>query len=312
MNVCTVGIDTSCYASSVACVDGNGIVFQKKTMLSVDPGERGLRQSDAVFLHVRNLEPLVRELFLALSGKEIQNFCVSTQPTDEEGSYMPVFLAGLTAATAAASALGLPLMRTSHQRGHVRAALLGNEALLTRNSFLALHLSGGTTDVLEVCLCDRRIAGVRRIGGSEDLHIGQFVDRVGVRLGLPFPAGPSLEELAERAAARNIKIPAALHGLRCSFSGPETEAQRLIDGGAEPCELAYAVYDCMARTVNKLLSAANAKDVLLCGGVSGSALFLSLLAGRTNTRVFTAKPGLSGDNAVGVALIGKDMWGAAV
>ena len=312
MNTCTIGIDTSCYASSVACVDGNGIVFQKKTMLSVDSGERGLRQSDAVFLHVRNLEPLVRGLFSAASGKDIRSICVSTQPTDEEGSYMPVFLAGLTAASAAASALNLPLIRTSHQRGHVRAALWGHDELLTKDRFLALHLSGGTTDLLEVRLRDKRIVSVRRIGGSEDLHIGQFVDRVGVRLGLPFPAGPSLEDLAQRAALRNIKIPAALQGLRCSFSGPETEAQRLIDGGAEPCEIAYAVYDCMARTVNKLLSAADAAEILLCGGVAGSALFLSLLAGRTSARVFTAPPELSGDNAVGVALIGRDEQEAAV
>lgn len=312
MNTCTIGIDTSCYASSVACVDGNGIVFQKKTMLSVDSGERGLRQSDAVFLHVRNLEPLVRGLFSAASGKDIRSICVSTQPTDEEGSYMPVFLAGLTAASAAASALNLPLIRTSHQRGHVRAALWGHDELLTKDRFLALHLSGGTTDLLEVRLRDKCIVSVRRIGGSEDLHIGQFVDRVGVRLGLPFPAGPSLEDLAQRAALRNIKIPAALHGLSCSFSGPETEAQRLIDGGAEPCEIAYAVYDCMARTVNKLLSAADVAEILLCGGVAGSALFLSLLAGRTSARVFTTPPELSGDNAVGVALIGRDEQEAAV
>lgn len=312
MNACTIGMDTSCYASSVACVDGNGIVFQKKTMLSVESGERGLRQSDAVFLHVRNLEPLVRELFLAASEKEVQNICVSTQPTDAEDSYMPVFLAGLTVASAASSALKLPLLRTSHQRGHIRAALLGNEMLLHRDRFLALHLSGGTTDLLEVRLHDKRIDSVRRVGVSDDLHIGQFVDRVGVRLGLPFPAGPSLEELARCATQKIIKIPAALRGLNCSFSGPEAEAQRLIDGCAEPCELAYAVYDCMARTVGKLLLAANAQEVLLCGGVAGSQLFRDLLEERTKAELLTARPGLSGDNAVGVALIGMDRQEAAV
>lgn len=312
MNACTIGIDTSCYASSVACVGDSGIVFQKKTMLSVGSGERGLRQSDAVFLHVRNLEPLVQDLFTAVSGKPIQNICVSTQPTDAEESYMPVFLAGLTVSTAAASALGLPLLRTSHQRGHIRAALLGNEDLLLRDRFLALHLSGGTTDLLEASASEKRITGVVRIGGSDDLHIGQFVDRVGVRLGLPFPAGPSLEVLARRASVRNIKIPTALSGLNCSFSGPETEAQRLIDRETEPSEIAYAVYDCMARTIGKLLRAANATDILLCGGVAGSALFFELLAERTNAGVFTAKPGLAGDNAVGVALIGRDMRRASV
>lgn len=303
-----IGFDTSCYATSVACVSEEGVVFQRKTMLPVVSGERGLRQSDGVFLHVRALEPLVSELFSALADRTVAAVAVSEKPTDAAQSYMPVFLAGVLAARTASAAREAPLVKTSHQRGHIRAALVGNESLMKRDRFLALHLSGGTTDLLAVRSKNGRLARIERTGGSDDLHIGQFVDRVGVRLGLPFPAGAELEKLAGKARSQNVKIPASVRDLRCSFSGPESQAQRLIDGGAEPAELAYGVYDCMARSIARLIDHAGTEDVLLCGGVSGSKLLIELLASRTGARLYTAAEGLSGDNAVGVALLGMEAW----
>ncbi|MDO4573483.1 MAG: O-sialoglycoprotein endopeptidase [Clostridia bacterium] len=290
----------------MACVDKDGIVFQRKTMLSVASGERGLRQSDGVFLHVRHLESLFNELFDAACGRPIAAVAVSARPTDAPDSYMPVFLAGVAGAAAAAGALRVPLIKTSHQRGHIRAALLGNEVLLKERSFLALHLSGGTTDMLRVETERGRIAAVERIGGSEDLHVGQMVDRVGVGLGLDFPAGPALECLARQALRRNIRLPAAVRGLTCSFSGPESQAQRLMAGGAERAEIAFGVYDCIARTVGRLIEAAGASEALLVGGVAGSALLTELLARRTQAKLRRSETGLSGDNAVGVALLGLE------
>ena len=306
MNSVVVGVDTSCYATSVACVQNTGIVFQKKTMLSVAEGERGLRQSDGVFLHVRSLAPMIEELFAAVRGLPVAAVAVSVKPTGAPDSYMPVFLAGRASAAAISAALGVPLIETNHQWGHIRAALLGNEALMEQDSFAALHLSGGTTDLLRVKQTQRVIRSVTALGGSSDLHIGQFVDRVGVRLGLPFPAGPALEALAVQAAERSVRIPASVNGLSVSFSGAETQAQRLIDSGCDPAEAAYAVYDCMARTVGRMLTHTGESDALLCGGVSGSKLFLELLKKRTEVRLHVSPCGLSGDNAVGVALYGLD------
>lgn len=307
-----IGFDTSCYATSVAGVDADGIVFQRKTMLPVVSGERGLRQSDGVFLHVRNLEPLTRELFAAIDGRSVAAVAVSAAPTDAPDSYMPVFLAGVASAAAAAGALRVPLLKTSHQRGHVRAALLSNEALMSRAQAAALHLSGGTTDLLDLRFRDGRLERIDRTGGSDDLHIGQLVDRVGVRLGLDFPAGPALEALAFRAQARDIKLPASVRGCRCSFSGPESQAQRLIDRGADGAEIAYGIYDCMARTIGRMIENAGAREVLLCGGVAGSELFLRLLAARTHASLYASERKLSGDNAVGTALLAMDYAEAAL
>lgn len=281
-------------------------------MLSVPLGERGLRQSDAVFQHVRNLPPLVEALLSAVERDSISAVAVSAKPTGAEESYMPVFLAGKLAATSITASLNVPLFETTHQAGHVRAALLGQEEQFSESPFLAMHLSGGTTDLLLVHREDGLIGKIERIGGCEDLHAGQFVDRVGVKLGLSFPSGVALEQLAQNATDTTIKLPSSVKGLNCSFSGQESQCQRLIDSGAERQTVAYAVYDCMARTFAKQLSNAFAetgcKTALLSGGVSGSLLLRELIKQRLGIDLFYAKSGLSADNAVGTALLAQDYF----
>lgn len=312
MRTLHIGVDTSCYTTSLACVDATGIVFDQRTMLSVPMGERGLRQGDGVFQHVKNLPPLIDALFAGIDRARIASIAYSARPVDAPGSYMPVFLAGRMAASALADALGVPCRPFSHQAGHVRAALLGNEALLAHERIFAFHLSGGTSDILDVRLEAGRIRAISRIGGSSDLHAGQLVDRIGVRLGLPFPCGRALEELARDARDRSVRIPASVRGHACSFSGAESALQRLLaedPAAIEPGAAAYAVYDCLARTVGKLISQLpDGVPVLLGGGVSSSGLLKQLLGQRTPRAFDAAQPQLSGDNAVGTALLGRDAW----
>lgn len=313
MKTLFLGVDTSNYTTSVSCVSTEGIVFERRTMLSVPLGERGLRQSDAVFQHVRNLPKLIEPMLQEVDRGAIRAVAVSSKPTAAQESYMPVFLAGKLAAVAIASSLGVPLYETTHQAGHVRAALLGQETLVSESPFLAMHLSGGTTDLLLVRREDGLIGEIDRIGGCDDLHAGQFVDRVGVRLGLPFPSGISLEALARTAGDHSIKLPSSVKGLNCSFSGQESQCQRLIiEGGAEESAVAYAVYDCMVRTFGKLLTNAftetGCQTALLSGGVSGSLLLRELLQQRLKHKLFYAQSGLSSDNAVGTALLARDRF----
>ncbi len=311
-----LGVDTSCYTTSLALIDENGIVHDKRTVLYVAKNERGLRQSDAVFEHTRNLSIMIPELLKQLDCSRIAAVGVSRAPKDDEGSYMPVFLSGLIAARSIASALNVPLYENSHQSGHIRAALYKNEALM-QAPFLGLHISGGTTELFRA----EGYHNVKPVGGTSDLSAGQFVDRVGVSLGLGFPAGADLEKLAREAdISAAPKLPARIKGLECSFSGVETMAQRLISEGVGKNELAYCVYDCLARTFIKLIIAAcdseNLSAVLLAGGVMSSALLRELLfvrlkrAERDDIKLFFGENRLSSDNAVGAALIARDVWKA--
>lgn len=308
-----IGIDTSNYTTSVACIDNGSVLFDKRTVLAVDKGQRGLRQSEALFQHNRNLPPLIRMLFSAIDSKSVSAVGISVSPTDRKDSYMPVFLAGRMAAECIADALHVPMIETTHQFGHIRAASIGNETLLEQGRFLAVHLSGGTTDMLDTTVDGQRKITVVPIGTSSDLHAGQFVDRVAVAMGTPFPGGPHLEELATRAKEKTLRIPSSVKKLDISFSGAEACAIRSIER-ISPDEVAWGVYDCIARTLVKwLLNASEltgCKTVLISGGVASSRLLRDLLKERINGKlsVYFGQPAYSSDNAIGTAMIAYDTF----
>ena len=304
-----LGIDTSCYTTSVACFGETGVLYDGRTVLPVQKGDRGLRQSEGVFLHTRQLPPLVEEAFQTVSPDGIVAVAVSRAPVDREDSYMPVFLTGVGVGRALAASLRVPLLSLDHQSGHIRAALIGNEALMDE-PFYAVHLSGGTTDLLSVKAKGPGAFSIEPLGRSEDLHAGQLVDRVGVLLGCGFPAGKEMEALARQAGDKDVRIPSSVRGLHCSLSGAETAAKRALDRGRTAAEVAYGVYDLLARTLTKLLTNAAAahgeRPVLLCGGVASSLLLRELLRERCPLPLFFGESRFSSDNAVGVAALGFD------
>ncbi len=301
-----LGVDTSCYRTSLALADAGGIVAQAGRLLDVPEGARGLRQSDALFQHVKRLPALMEEMMAGAQGA-VDAVAFSEKPRPADDSYMPVFMAGTSLAKSVAALLHVPQIATTHQQGHLRAALVGTDL---EKDFVAVHLSGGTTEILRV----GDGLDIRLLGGTADISAGQLVDRTGVALGLGFPAGPGLEALAERGEPRSI-LPVSVRGMQASFSGAEAAVMRLIESGAAAENVAAEVYSLLARTLARLVSqaagATGLTDVLLAGGVASSGLLRALLPERLRrlneaVRVQWARPELSGDNAAGVALIGCD------
>ena len=313
MTRAVIGLDTSCYTTSCAAVTAEGeIIASCRKLLPVAAGERGLRQSEAVFAHVRQLPGLMEELAAHTRGTEIAAVCASRTPRDAEDSYMPVFQVGDAQARSLAAVLGVPCFASTHQRGHIYAARVGSG--IAPGDLLAVHLSGGTTEVLSL-----RGEDLTLLGGTADLHAGQLVDRAGVAMGLPFPAGPYLEELARKGRSA-AKLPVSMEkdSLAAHLSGAETQVQRWIKAGETPREdIAREIYDFLARTVARLVLCAAEKtgigQALIAGGVASSALFRELLTSRVgkqdpSLRVCFGRPEYSGDNAVGAALIGAEKW----
>lgn len=306
-----LGIDTSCYATSVALCGGaaEGLFFQARRMLAVPVGERGLMQSEAVFQHVTHLPALLETMLRAHPHMQVQAVCASERPRPNPDSYMPVFRAGEGTARAVAAALRVPFFATSHQQGHLRAARVGT-GLNADTPLLSLHVSGGTTEVLT-----SRDTALTLLGGTGDLHAGQLIDRVGVAMGLPFPAGPHLEKLAAQGEAAS-RLSTSVRGLTCHFSGAETRALTWLADGVYAREtIAAEVFSCVARQLARLVLAGCAltglEDALLGGGVMASHLIrqeLSVRVAKRNRRIrlYFARPELSGDNAVGVGLIGLE------
>ncbi len=265
-----LGIDTSCYTTSVAFLDEWGnLVADERRILKVKQQECGLQQSEMVYQHVRALPDLLEKVLLP--DYEVVGIGVSERPRPLADSYMPAFLVGLGTARTLAKALQVKLHLQSHQENHLLAGLWSAKDFKSER-FIMLHASGGTTDVLLVEGRGKNYS-LTQVGGSSDLHAGQFIDRVGVALGLQFPAGAALEKLAGNAQA-SVALPVSVKGNTCSLSGPATHALRLLEKGVDKGGLALGVEECLGRTFGKMLAnvaeSKEVQDVLLVGGVSAN------------------------------------------
>ena len=305
-----LGIDTSCYTTSCAAVSCDGrLLVSEKMLLPVGPGERGLRQSDGVFAHIRQFPTVLQRVYDQIGGLAVCAVGVSEKPTDAEKSYMPVFQVGVSFAQSLATAHHAMLVKTTHQRGHIEAAQIERETL--EPPYTALHVSGGTTEFLHVA----KDGHVQRFYSSLDLHAGPLFDRVGVRLGLPFPAGQYMEKIA--VGLKPVGRYAAIANEKgICLSGAEAAAMRDIENNSIPNgQVAAELYDMLARLIVKTMVRFQIppERMLVIGGVASSLL----LRQRVIERLKKEKLPLSihfgnelfcSDNAAGIAVIGLNEW----
>ena len=301
-----LGIDTSNYTTSVSIMTLDGeLVANLKRPLPVKAGERGLRQSDAVFAHIVNIPELMQQARELLSDMEIVSVGVSATPRNQKGSYMPCFLSGVACAESIAAALGVKLYRFSHQCGHIMAAIYSSGHFdLLEKEFGAFHISGGTTELVRVTPTDNGF-GAEIIGGTADLNAGQVIDRIGVYLGMRFPAGPSLEALASENTGKLPKKKVSVKGMTINLSGLENMAIKLYGDTGDAALTAAFVFDHIGRSICEVLGAYTEKygnsKVVCAGGVMCNSIIKEMLARRFD--VCFAEPAMSSDNAVGIAAL---------
>ena len=302
-----LGIDTSNYTTSAALYDTQSSqIVQSKMLLPVKPGEKGVRQSDAVFHHTVQLPQVISSLKEKLGGfSGIDAIGVSSRPRNVEGSYMPCFHVGLSSAHILSDLLNVPLTEFSHQEGHIAAALYSSGRLdLMKGQFIALHVSGGTTEALMV-----RGSGsgfdCELIASSLDLKAGQAIDRTAVMMGLPFPGGVHLEKLAEECTDP-VRYKPTMRGCDCSLSGIENKCRKLMEEGASRQYISKfcltAVMNSIAGMTDALVGKYGELPLLYAGGVMSNAMIRRELLSRHRTANFAA-PEFSCDNAAGVAVL---------
>ena len=299
-----LGIDTSNYTTSVAIYNSDkNTVNHTKRLLPVKVGSIGVRQSDAVFLHTKALPELISKV---LEDKpSIASIGVSVKPRDLEDSYMPCFLAGLNAAHSAAMVKNCNLWHFSHQRGHIAAALWSSNSLnLINNKFLSFHLSGGTTELLLVTPDEDLVIKCDIVGNTLDLNAGQIIDRVGVMLGLNFPAGPQLEQLALKSNEK-FKTNVFVKDGNCSLSGIENQCKKMLIDGVDKASICKFALESIYNAVTKMCDYAKSKfgdlPIVFAGGVMSNSILRERLSQRYNS--YYALPEFSSDNAVGIAVL---------
>lgn len=300
-----LGIDTSNYTTSVALYnDKDNSVVNLKQLLPVKSGEKGIRQSDAVFHHTVQLPQLIKKVFDDRDIK-IKSVGVSTKPCNIDNSYMPCFLTGMSVATGISSALNIPMHEFSHQDGHITAALYSSNKLdLIGKKFIAFHVSGGTSQALLV-EPDGKYFKTTLISDSLDLKAGQAVDRVGVMLGLDFPCGPELEKLALQSSAEYKKIKVFRRDGFFSLSGVENKCKKMLDDGEKPEDIALFclnyIYSALEDCVVEITQNFGELPIIFSGGVMSNTIIKNKL--KEKFTAYFAEPQYSSDNACGVAIL---------
>lgn len=297
-----LGIDTSNYTTSVAA-SGEGVEENIRQLLLVKQGERGLRQSDAVFQHLKTFPELFSNLSQKVDFKKVKAIGVSTRPRSAEGSYMPVFLAGEGYAKVCSKSLSVPLYTFSHQDGHIMAGIVScNSYELLKKKFISVHLSGGTSEILLTEFNGYNF-DCEIIGGTKDISAGQLIDRVGVKMGLKFPCGKELEEISNKADAK-ISLPVNVSDAYFNFSGIETKTLSLV-GNSENSILAKSLFVSISKALEKALvfciKKYSVEDILIVGGVASNKLIKSYITKNLSAKIHFATASLSCDNALGIA-----------
>ena len=309
-----IGIDTSCYTTSIAAITLNReIVFNEKIMLNVKNGERGLRQSDAVFQHIKNFGDISERLkkHIHKKGYKVEMICASAKPRDVEESYMPVFEVGKNFAKTMAAIFDCEMLETTHQENHIAASLYGcDKEDLER--FISVHMSGGT---MEILLTEKGDKGYKTeiVGGTKDISFGQLIDRVGVKMGYDFPAGKYVDKnalLCKEEVASGLKT--SVKDGYMNISGLENQVYKLMEE-KDKYYVSKAVMNAAIKSLEKALRFVcdkySIEDVVFVGGVASSKYIsekLSKKLQRNNINSFFTDGAYSSDNACGCAIIGLD------
>ncbi|WP_069649740.1 hypothetical protein [Caloranaerobacter ferrireducens] len=307
-----LGIDTSAYTTSVAVLNDDGkIIIDLRKLLKVKKGSLGLRQQEAVFQHINNLPEIFNRIANEIEVNKIKTVSASVKPRSITDSYMPVFKVAQGHAFILAKVLGADYKEFSHQDGHIAAGILSC-TIQHLERFLALHISGGTTELLLIENKNNNFS-IEQIGGTLDISAGQLIDRIGVELGLPFPCGPYLDELSISGSFIEKDIPVSTNTTWINFSGPETFFKRIIKQHIDrPENVALALFNCIARSLSNIIEEAirvfKINNILVVGGV-GSNIYIRKkleddIVNKGIGKLFFPDRKFCTDNAIGIAYLG--------
>jgi N6-L-threonylcarbamoyladenine synthase len=325
-----LGIETSCDETAAAVVrvgvDGRAEVLSSivASQIAVHAAYGGVVPEIAARGHVEIIDSVILQAmaeagvgFPALDG------VAATAGPGLVGGVM----VGLSAAKAVAMARGLPLMAVNHLEGHAVSARLAADVPYP---FLLLLVSGGHCQLLAV----DGIGACTRLGSTIDDAAGEAFDKIGATLGLPYPGGPALEQLAVGGDPAHFPLPRALLGRRdCdfSFSGLKTAAARVAETQVrtdqDRRDLAASVQAAIARQltersvramrdyVEQPRGAHHDRLFVVAGGVAANgAVRASLEAAAAENGFAFAAPPLKycTDNAAMIALAGAERLAAGL
>ena len=298
-----LGIDTSAYTTSIALIneENNEILADERKILEVKKGQKGLRQQEAVFQHLKNLPELYSKITHDLS--KINTVSVSSRPRNEEDSYMPVFIVGRNFGKVISHTLNCEFLEYSHQENHISSSLIDNYKNV--DEFLAVHISGGTTEFVSA---KKSIKGfeTKIVGQTKDITFGQLIDRIGIMMDFPFPCGKYMEEYIKGKNVEKLTTPRIIKGSYINLSGMENYFGNLLNKYTKE-EIITSLFDYIAEYIVQViysLSHLQHKTLIISGGVASNSYIRNyIMKSIKGYEILFPAVNNSSDNAVGLAFL---------
>lgn len=306
-----LALESSCDETACAIYDGERGLLAHKLYSQVDLHARygGVVPELASRDHVARIAPLIRETLDAakIGFQDLSGIGYTAGP-----GLIGALMVGASVAAGLATALGLPLIPVHHMEGHLLAPMLENPA--PQFPFVALLVSGGHTQLIGV-------AGVGRyelLGESLDDAVGEAFDKTAKMLGLPYPGGPHLAQLAESGTPGVFKFPRPMTdrpGLDFSFSGLKTAVITRLPKDADEqtrADLAHGFQEAATETLAikcaRALAQTGHRCLIVAGGVGANKRLrarLQTMAAQDDFRLFFPRFEFCTDNA---AMIARAAW----
>jgi len=295
----SLGIDTSAYTTSLVVMENQTILYEDRCLLKVKKGTVGLRQADAFFQHVQNLPELYKGLSEVVDIKSIEKIVVSSRPRPVEDSYMPVFTAGMRFAETVSLSLGIPMITLSHQENHLYAGLLDYP---TDKAFIGVHISGGTSEILDV----NQKREIKIIGDTLDLSFGKLIDRLGVYMGLDFPAGRAMDGLVSESI---YKLKHSIKDLSFNISGIENQLKQHYDNDKDIDKVSHSLFvylsELLIKVLDKAIEETDYDLIIMSGGVSANNTIRKTLCDYYGKKIHFTPVDYATDHAIGNAYYGN-------
>jgi N6-L-threonylcarbamoyladenine synthase len=306
-----LGIETSCDETAAAVVEDGRRVLADVVSTQIEVHRRwgGVVPELASRNHLVQVMPVIEA---ALTQAQVDLSQLDAVAVTAGPGLIGALLVGVQVAKGIALATGLPLVPVNHLEGHLLAAQLEDPA--PTFPFLGLIVSGGHSSLYEV-----RADGYRVLGATRDDAAGEAYDKVGKLLGLPYPAGREIDQLAQTGDRTAIRFPRALPGhadLDFSFSGLKTSVLHHVQAHGLPTGQALAdlcasfqeaVCDVLSRKAVAAARQTGLTQLVLCGGVAANSRLRALTrerAEQAGLQLFVPRPSLCTDNGAMIAAAG--------
>ena len=299
-----LGIESTAHTFGISLVDKGKILVNIKDSYTTEKG--GIIPMDAANHHRKISDSLYKQ---ALEEADIKEQDIDAIAISNAPGLAPCLIAGLEFAKKKAKELDIPLIPVNHCIAHLEIG-----ATAGAKDPVMLYASGANTQIIAFASRKYRV-----FGETLDLGVGNFIDTVARHMGMGFPGGPKIAEMAEKSN-NYIELPYSIKGMDVSFAGIQTKLRQMIDNDEyKPEDLAYSmqenIFAMLIEASERALAHTGKKELLLGGGVACNKRLQEMcriMCEERGCKLFVPEMQFLVDNAGMIAYTGEIMYNKGI